>query len=57
LDIPESGGLGLAKLIEMFLLFVGENEPWTCGGPRQGLSIARNKTIWICVSGTIGTIY
>jgi len=46
LDIPESGGLGLAKLIEMTLLFVGENEPWTCGCSRHGLSIARNKNIY-----------
>jgi hypothetical protein len=31
LDIAEGSRLGLAKLIEMFLLFVGQNELRTCG--------------------------
>jgi hypothetical protein len=37
LDIAESGGLGLAKKIEMVLLFTGKNEPRTCGCSRHAL--------------------
>src|SRR5579862_6582739 len=53
LDIAESGGLGMAKVAEVILLFISKNEPRTCGCSCQGTSIARNKTIWICFDETL----
>jgi hypothetical protein len=53
LDIAESGSLGLAKLIETTFLFGCENERRTCGYSCHGVSIARNKTIWICFNETL----
>jgi hypothetical protein len=31
LDIAESGGLGLSKLIEVHPLFIGKDQPWARG--------------------------
>src|ERR1039458_7308540 len=47
LDVAESGGSRPAKLIEMGVLLVGQNQlrapGWSCHQP----SIAGNKTVWI----------
>src|ERR1700745_2008553 len=43
LDITESGGLGLSKLIEMILLFLSKNELRMCRWPWHAPSITRTR--------------
>src|ERR1022692_54453 len=47
LDVAESGGSRLAKLIEMGFLLVGQNQLRAPGCSCHQPSIAGNKTVWI----------
>ena len=53
LDVAESGGSRLAKLIEMSFLLVGQKKLRAPGCSGHRLSIALNKIVWIGFSETL----